>query len=80
MKILLATDRSDYSKAAVNSVAERPWPEGSEVKIISAMEIPYAPTTETWVLPNSYYSDSHAVATHAHCSVEIVRQKTHAEK
>jgi len=150
MKILLATDGSEYSKAAVNSVAERPWPEGSEVKIISAMEIPYAPTTETWALPNSYYSElervareqaeaavryaveriesgkasgleiipkiiggsagevildeaekwgadlivlgshgysgwqrfllgsvSHAVATHAHCSVEIVRRKTH---
>jgi nucleotide-binding universal stress UspA family protein len=153
MKILLATDGSDYSKAAVNSVAERPWPEGSEVTIVSAMEIPYAPTTEAWVLPNSYYSEldrvarvqaeaavkyaveriesgkapgleiitkiisgsarevildeaerwgadlivlgshgyngwqrvllgsvSHAVATHAHCSVEIVRQKPHAEK
>jgi nucleotide-binding universal stress UspA family protein len=153
MKILLATDGSDYSKAAVNSVAERPWPQGSEVKIISAMEIPYAPTTETWVMPDSYYSEldrvareqaeaavkdaveriesgkasgieiitkiisgsageaildeaerwdadlivlgshgykgwrrfllgsvSHAVATHAHCSVEIVRQKPHAVK
>jgi nucleotide-binding universal stress UspA family protein len=153
MKILIATDSSDYSKAAVNSVAERPWPEGSEVKIISAMEVPFAPTTEGWVMPDSYYSEldrvareqaeaavkdaveriesgkasgleiitkiisgsaresildeaekwdadlivlgshgysgwqrfllgsvSHAVATHAHCSVEIVRQKPHAEK
>jgi nucleotide-binding universal stress UspA family protein len=153
MKILLATDGSDYSKAAVDSVAEGPWPQGSEVKIISAMEIPYAPTTEAWVLPDSYYSElervargqaeaavkdaveriasgkasgneiitkiisgsagevilgeaerwdadlivlgshgysgwqrfllgsvSHAVATHAHCSVEIVRQKPLAEK
>ena len=153
MKILLATDGSDCSKTAVNSVAERPWPEGSEVKIISAMEIPYPPTTETWVMPDSYYSEldrvareqseaavkdaveriesgkasgleiitkiisgsareaildeaekwgadlivlgshgysgwqrfllgsvSHAVATHAHCSIEIVRQKPHAEK
>jgi nucleotide-binding universal stress UspA family protein len=151
MKILLAIDGSDYGKAAVNSVAERPWPEGSEVKIISVMEIPYVPTTETWVLPNDYYSElervareqavaavkyaveriesgkasgleittsiiggsareaildeaerwgadlivlgshgysawqrfllgsvSHAVATHARCSVEIVRQKPHA--
>jgi nucleotide-binding universal stress UspA family protein len=153
MKILIATDGSDYSKAAVNSVAERPWPEGSEVKIISAMNVPFAPTTEGWVMPDSYYSEldrvareqaeaavkdaveriesgkasglemitkiisgsagevildeaerwdadlivlgshgysgwqrfllgsvSHAVATHAHCSVEIVRQKPHAEK
>jgi nucleotide-binding universal stress UspA family protein len=153
MKILLATDGSDYSKAAVNLVAERPWPEGSEVKIVSAVEIPYAPATEAWVLPDSYYSEldrgareqaeaavkdaveriesgkasgleiitkiisgsagevildeaerwdadlivlgshgysgwqrfllgsvSHAVATHAHCSVEIVRQKPRTEK
>jgi nucleotide-binding universal stress UspA family protein len=153
MKILLAIDGSDYSKAAVNSVAERPWPEGSEVKIISAMETPYAPTTETWVLPDNYYKElervskeqadaavkdaverirsgktagleitttvtsgsarevildeaerwdadlivvgshgysgwrrlllgsvSHAVATHAHCSVEIVRQKPRVDK
>ncbi len=57
MKILLATDGSDYSKAAVNSVAERPWPGGSEVNIVSVMEIPYAPTTETWVLPDSYYKE-----------------------
>jgi nucleotide-binding universal stress UspA family protein len=62
MKILLATDGSDCSKAAVNSVAERPWPKGSEVKIISAIEIPYAPTTETWVLPDSYYSELDRVA------------------
>ncbi len=148
MRILLATDGSDCSKAAVSSVAERPWPEGSEVKVISAIEIPYAPTPEAWALPDSYYNEleeaakeqaeeaiqaaveqinsgraagleiiaeiksgsakdvildeaeswgadlivlgshgysgwerfllgsvSHAVATHAHCSVEIVRQK-----
>jgi nucleotide-binding universal stress UspA family protein len=62
MKILLATDGSDYSKAAVNSVAERPWPEGSIVKIVSAMEIPYAPTTEAWVLPDSYYKELERVA------------------
>ena len=62
MKILIATDGSDYSKAAVNSVAERPWPEGSEVKIITAMEIPYAPTTEPWVMPDSYSSELDRVA------------------
>jgi nucleotide-binding universal stress UspA family protein len=152
MKILLATDGSNSSEAAVNTVAERPWPMGSEVKIVSAMEFPYAPTTDTWVLPNKYYKDleeaakiraeasvneaveriesdnqsrlqisseiingpardvivdeadkwdadlivvgshgynrwqrlflgsvSNAVAAHAHCSVEIVRQKHEAE-
>jgi nucleotide-binding universal stress UspA family protein len=62
MKILLATDGSECSKAAVNSVAERPWPEGSELKIVSVMEIPYAPTTEAWVLPDSYYKEVERVA------------------
>ena len=57
MKILLATDGSDCSKAAVNSVAERPWPEGSKVKIISATEIPNVPISEAWVLPDSYYTE-----------------------
>src|SRR5215475_5844161 len=62
MKILLATDGSDCSKAAVNSVAERPWPEGSEVKIISAMEIPYPPAAETWALPDHYYKELEGAA------------------
>src|SRR5262245_18254089 len=62
MKILLATDGSDCSKSPVNSVAERPWREGSEVKVVSVMEIPYAPTTETWVLPDNYYTELERVA------------------
>jgi hypothetical protein len=36
MKTLLPIDGSDCSKAAVKAVADRPWPEGSKVKIISA--------------------------------------------
>jgi nucleotide-binding universal stress UspA family protein len=153
MRILLATDGSDCSAAAVNTVAGHPWPEGSELKIISATDIPNVPATEAWALPDSYYaaldgtakaraekavkeaaeriksgeafgleivtevkdghakdvilneaekwgadlivlgshgysgferfmlgSVSHAVATHAHCSVEIVRQKPVTKK
>ena len=38
MKILLATDGSECSKAAASSVAARPWPENSEVKVISATD------------------------------------------
>jgi nucleotide-binding universal stress UspA family protein len=60
MKILLATDGSDCSKAAVDAVAERPWPEGSEVKVLSALELPYMPTTETWVFPDSYFKELEA--------------------
>lgn len=57
MKILLATDGSECSEAAVDAIAKRPWPEGSEVKIISAIESPYMPTTEAWVLPDQYFKE-----------------------
>src|SRR5262245_65458938 len=57
MKILLATDGSDCSKAAVDAVAERPWPKGSEVKVITAIEFPYTPMTESWALPDSYFNE-----------------------
>lgn len=40
LKILLATDGSDFSIAAARSVANRPWPAGSQIKIISVEEIP----------------------------------------
>lgn len=36
MKLLLATDGSKFSTAAVRSIASRPWPEGTAVKVISA--------------------------------------------
>ena len=38
MKILLATDGSQYSEVAARSVAERPWPAGSEVRIFSVAD------------------------------------------
>lgn len=41
-KILLATDGSECSKAAVRSVAERPWPKATEFRILSVVE-PSAP-------------------------------------
>ena len=39
MKILLATDGSECSEVAVRSVANRPWPAGSEIKIVSVREL-----------------------------------------
>ena len=37
MRILLATDGSEYSRAAARSVSERLWPEGTEVKVIGVV-------------------------------------------
>ena len=39
MKILLATDGSECSEIAAHSVANRPWPAGSQIKIISVREL-----------------------------------------
>jgi nucleotide-binding universal stress UspA family protein len=44
MRILLGTDGSDCSIAAARSVAERPWPEGSEVSVLSAVHVVEPPT------------------------------------
>jgi nucleotide-binding universal stress UspA family protein len=38
MKILIATDGSPYSDAAVQNVADRPWPKESELRVISVLE------------------------------------------
>src|SRR5258708_6664940 len=54
MKILLAIDGSPFSDAAVKEIATRPWPAGSEVRIISVVEPPLLPTVETWVPPDDY--------------------------
>ncbi len=56
VRVIIGVDGSGYSDAAVNEVARRPWPEGSLVKVISAVRLPFTPTEETRSLPDSYYS------------------------
>jgi nucleotide-binding universal stress UspA family protein len=55
MRILIGDDGSPYSDAAIDEVAQRKWPEGSEIRVVHAYEIPLAPTTEVWALPPDYY-------------------------
>ena len=43
IKVLLATDGSEFSLAAARSVAARPWPAGTEVKILSVVELALSP-------------------------------------
>jgi hypothetical protein len=40
MKILLAIDGSPCSDEAVNEVVHRPWPAGSEIKILNVVHVP----------------------------------------
>jgi nucleotide-binding universal stress UspA family protein len=55
MKILIGVDGSAYSDAALDEVANRTWPAGSEILIIHVCELPIVPTPEAWALPADYY-------------------------
>jgi nucleotide-binding universal stress UspA family protein len=57
MKILLAVDGSSCSDNAVEEVATRPWPQSSEIKVITAFEMPLPATPEGWALPAGYFSE-----------------------
>ena len=48
MRILLATDGSEYSEAAVNEIAQRPFPKGSEILLLSVFELPTFPIAVPW--------------------------------
>jgi nucleotide-binding universal stress UspA family protein len=53
MRILVATDGSECSVVAVKGVAGRPWPPGTRVRIVFAIEPYPAAVPELWVLPPS---------------------------
>src|SRR5215471_18538703 len=55
MRILLAVDGSPCSDAAVQEVANRTWPEGSEARAISVVE-PIVPVIgEAWAFTDTNY-------------------------
>lgn len=57
MKILLAVDGSSCSDAAVAEVLRIEWPAGSEVRVISAAELPFFPASEFGTLPQQYFDE-----------------------
>ena len=57
MKILLAVDGSPCSDTAIEEVARRPWPEGSTIKVLTAYDVPAAPTPEAWAIPMTYFEE-----------------------
>lgn len=57
MKILVATDGSLFSGHAVSEVVNRPWPAGSEVRVMSVIEPPLLPSPDTWAMPEGFYED-----------------------
>ena len=57
MKILLAVDGSVCSDAAAQELAKRPWPPQSEVKVITAVEIPAPVGMEPWAMSPDYFEN-----------------------
>lgn len=55
MRVLLALDGSACSEAAIREVAARAWPAGTEIRVLTAFELPLAATPEPWALPPDYY-------------------------
>ena len=63
MKILLATDGSAHSKAAVEEVANRPFPLKTEVRIVSAYaKISLLMKTEPMGASQEYYAEANHYA------------------
>ena len=62
MKILLAVDGSDCSEAATKEIANRPWPEGSEIRVLSVIEPSATPMAEAWALPDNYWEEAERAA------------------
>jgi nucleotide-binding universal stress UspA family protein len=66
MKILLAVDGSACSDEAIEEVAQRPWPPGSEIELLSAFELPLPPSPEAWAGPPTYFEElDRAASEHA---------------
>ncbi len=57
MKVLLAVDGSPCSDEAIEEVACRPRPQGSEIEVLTAFELPLPPSPEAWGGPPTYFEE-----------------------
>ena len=79
MKILLAVDGSASSDAAIAEIIRRPWPEQTEVKVITAFETPIMVGIEPWAAAPMYLDElQKAVSSAASAVVEngVTKLKT----
>ncbi|MDQ6653898.1 MAG: universal stress protein [Acidobacteriota bacterium] len=73
MKILLAVDGSIHSNEAVSEVARRPWPKGTVIRVLSAIEnVPLGLVG----LPATYFTEmSGSIKSHAQAAVDAAIEK-----
>ena len=55
MRVLLPIDGSAFSEAAIDEVTKRPWPSGTEVRIVTAAEVPVVVGLEPWAATPIYF-------------------------
>lgn len=59
MKILLAVDGSNFSQAAIEELIRRPWPSGTEVRVLSVVHpFPYIPMLDPGFVSPAAHFDS----------------------
>ena len=78
MKILLAVDGSTSSDKAIAEIVGRPWPEQTEVKVITAFETPVMTGVETWAAGPMYFDDRQAIRSAANAVLESTLTKLKA--
>ena len=83
MRILLAVDGSVYSDAAAEELAKRPWPPQTEVKVITAVEMPVPVGMEPWAISPDYFESLERASRQAGQAVldsTLLKLKTITEK
>lgn len=80
MKILLAVDGSASSDEAIAEIVKRPWPEQTEVKVITIFGLPVVVGLEPWAAGPMYFDDiQKAAASAAHSVLEKSLTKLKAQ-
>jgi nucleotide-binding universal stress UspA family protein len=72
MRILLAIDGSDCSKAAIEEVARRPWPGGTKIQIITVIEPFRLPMTSEVKIENYHAEMTRALEQGAHAHAQAL--------
>jgi nucleotide-binding universal stress UspA family protein len=62
MKILIATDGSEYGTSAVKAVANQVWERGSELKVVSVFDPPIPIGGELYMMNTNIYEEAAKVA------------------
>jgi nucleotide-binding universal stress UspA family protein len=70
MHVLVPTDGSDCAEAALRAVAARPWPEGTEIRVICVPEVPVLAGPYPYYPPEMVLEVAAANDTHAREAVQ----------